>query len=108
MNWLELWQDNLNQNYEWETGIENVFTPDSHSVTICDNFIQYKETYRYIYRNPVVAGLATHPENYPYSTLPKLLGKSSLDFLLLDDLGIILNPSDGLIWLNQPTQSNHN
>lgn len=34
--------------------------------------------YKYVYRNPVEAGLSNHVEEYPYSTLQGLLGLSKL------------------------------
>lgn len=41
------------------------------------NFEQYKNSYRYIYRNPLEAGLCQRAENYSFSTLPIVLGKKT-------------------------------
>lgn len=77
-----------------------------------DNFVepirhqtQYLNTYRYIYRNPLDAGLVTKCEDYPYSSLSGLLGKSTLRLSVFDRLGIIQNPIKIVNWLNQNNQT---
>jgi putative transposase len=40
--------------------------------------------YKYVYRNPVAAGLCATVESYPYSTLRFALGKESPPFRLVD------------------------
>ncbi len=63
---------------------------NSHSPRINQNFANryfrclisnnhyYMHCYKYVYRNPIEAGLCKKAENYPYSTLYGLLGQSSL------------------------------
>lgn len=65
------------------------------------NYSQYLNTYKYIYRNPVEAGLTERAEDYQYSSLRSLLGKSELNCEIHDQLGLIQNPIHILKWLNQ-------
>lgn len=63
---------------------------------------QYQATYKYIYRNPVEAGLVMKPEDYPFSTLPFVLGRKELGFTCMDQMNLIYSPAQLLKWLNQP------
>jgi REP element-mobilizing transposase RayT len=45
----------------------------------------YLHAYKYLYRNPVEAGMTKSVEDYPFSTLPGLLGKAKLDLPICDD-----------------------
>lgn len=64
------------------------------------NYSQYLNTYKYIYRNPVEAGLAFMCESYIYSTLNGVLGQNDLLLHVLDTMGVIQNPRKILNWLN--------
>ena len=46
----------------------------------------FNHAYKYLYQNPVVAGIAKLPEDYPFSTLPGLLGRAKLDVPICDDI----------------------
>jgi len=66
----------------------------------------YLSCYKYIYRNPVKAGICDSVEDYRYSSLHQKLGRSSLSFpILFDDT--LFDPSfePCLKWLNKtPTE----
>lgn len=64
------------------------------------NYSQYLNTYKYIYRNPVEAGLSLRAEDYIYSSLGALLGRAPLNCEIHDQLGLIQNPVQILKWLN--------
>ncbi len=64
------------------------------------NYSQYLNTYKYIYRNPVEAGLCLRAEEYTFSSLYYLLGKGFLHCPICDHLGLIQNPIHILNWLN--------
>lgn len=64
------------------------------------NYSQYLNTYKYIYRNPVEAGLCNRAEDYIYSSLRSLLGMAALSCEIHDQLGLIQNPLQILKWLN--------
>lgn len=74
---------------------------DGNNVEPLRHQTQYMNTYRYIYRNPVIAGMTDRCENYPYSSLSGLLGKSILRTNICDQMGLIQNPIKILSWLNQ-------
>jgi putative transposase len=73
----------------WE---ENVFAIDS--------FYQYREVYKYIYRNPVEAGLVRRVEDYPFSTLQNVLGIKRVLIGVQDPFGLIFDQYRMLSWLN--------
>ena len=65
------------------------------------NYSQYLNTYKYIYRNPVDAGICKKAEDYPYSSLYILLGRGLSHCRVCDHLGLIQNPIHILKWLDQ-------
>lgn len=75
--------------------------------TMCEpieSVTQYLNTYKYIYNNPVQAGLSDQAESYPYSSLHFLLGKSIGHCLIADKLKLIQNPYQVLNWVNTEVQ----
>ncbi len=68
------------------------------------NLSQYLNTYKYIYRNPVEAGIVNNCEDYAHSSLHGLLGRSSLRLQINDSMGLIQNPVYVLNWLNNKDQ----
>ena len=69
-----------------------------------ENYAQYLNTYKYIYRNPVEAGLSLKAENYIYSTLNILLGRSLAYCEIIDYASLIQNPLQILSWLNNKSE----
>ena len=61
----------------------------------------YLHAYKYVYRNPVKAGLVERVEDYPFSTLSGLLGLRHFYIPLVEDLTLSSNVEEVLIWLNQ-------
>lgn len=64
--------------------------------------LYYIHAYKYLYRNPVSAGICSQVEDYPYSTLHALLGNSRVDVPILDDWnwGTFKDREETLRWLN--------
>jgi REP element-mobilizing transposase RayT len=60
----------------------------------------YKNAYKYIYRNPLEAGLCLRVEEYRYSSLAELLGRELHQSPVIDNMGLIHSPSKILDWLN--------
>lgn len=63
----------------------------------------YLNVYKYVYQNPLRAGLVEKVEEWPFSTLNSLIGYSKLDIPIEPD-SIIFNPDFDeveLNWLNQ-------
>ena len=75
--------------------------PDPENlIEVIDNYAQFLNTYKYVYRNPVEAGLASKCEDYRYSSLQGLLGRQKPYVIVLDPLGLVQNPFRVLSWLN--------
>lgn len=60
----------------------------------------YLCAYKYLYRNPVDAGLCEKVEDYIYSSLPGLLGNQRLIIPIKEDHHLFRDPEETLKWLN--------
>jgi putative transposase len=81
-------------------GLRNL---NSHCEPI-DSVSQYLNTYKYIFNNPVQAGLCLRVEDYPFSSIRSLLGMSTGYVLVSDQLRLIQNPVRVLNWMNTEVQ----
>lgn len=63
------------------------------------NYHYYLHVYKYVYRNPIEAGISIKAEDYPFSTLSRMLGKKQLAFPIIDDL-LMSDLEQNLRWLN--------
>ncbi len=61
----------------------------------------YLNAYKYNYRNPVSAKLVERAEDYPFSSLHGLLGKSRLIVPVVEDVTLFSDVAGTLNWLNQ-------
>lgn len=72
-----------------------------------NNYHYYLHCYKYVYRNPVNAGLAARVEDYPWSTLRGLLGLEKMIISLVEDETFFNDTEEVLHWLNQvPSKEN--
>ena len=62
--------------------------------------IHFSHCYKYVYRNPVEAGLSDCVEEYRYSTLRGLLGYEKLIFPLTEDYFLFPSLENSIVWLN--------
>jgi putative transposase len=62
--------------------------------------IHFNHAYKYIYRNPVDAGLCHRAENYTFSTLHALIGLRKTIIPLVSDELLIPNMEHTLNWIN--------
>ena len=60
----------------------------------------YLNAYKYIYRNPVSAGLCKSVEEYPFSTLQTVRGNRKTLFPMVEDTTYLNDPEGTLKWLN--------
>lgn len=67
------------------------------------NPISLQNTLKYIYRNPVEAGMVLRAEEYSYSTLGYHMGKKKPLFFCNDPLKLIFHPTRVLDWINDPS-----
>lgn len=73
---------------------------EEYTVVPIKCFKQYKETYKYIYRNPVEAGLVSKAEDYDYSSLGVILSSKEERLSFEDNLALIFDPFQRLQWIN--------
>jgi putative transposase len=69
--------------------------------------IYFLNAYKYLYRNSVKAGVCKRVEDYPYSSLPGLLGRSRCEVPLVEDSILFANVEKSLDWLNTSYVANH-
>ena len=68
----------------------------------------FRQVLKYVYRNPVRAGVCERVEDYEFSTLQGLLGRSRLEMPLyfpfneVGFVGLPEEPIDQIDWFNQP------
>jgi REP element-mobilizing transposase RayT len=76
--------------------------------TLIDSTRYFRHAFKYVYRNPVRAGICGKVEDHPFSTLQGLIGKAHLPFPLYYPYGMSAIPGlsgndHGLLhWLNEP------
>ena len=63
--------------------------------------VYYGHAYKYVYRNPVEAGLCLNVEEYPFSTLHSLVGNSKTIIPLSDDTLLFSDLESQINWLNK-------
>lgn len=69
------------------------------SILRCHQY--YMQAYKYVYYNPVQAGLVAKVELYPYGTLRGLLGFCTLDVPLAEDT-LLMEDVEGILnWMNE-------
>jgi putative transposase len=88
----------------FETGRINQVWGGPHHKTLIQSQQQFLHTYKYVYRNPVEAGIVDRAEDYPYSTLPRLLGSLPCTIPLVEDTLLMSDPERCLKWLNTSYQ----
>jgi len=69
--------------------------------TVIGSHHYYLNSYKYVYRNPVEAGLCEKCEDYQYSTLPGLLGHGRLNIPVVADTTLFSDTTQTLTWLNE-------
>lgn len=83
-----------------ESGRTNQVFGGPHHRTVIKSRLYYHHAYKYVYRNPIEAGICQKAQDYPYSTLRGFLGLQKLDFPAFDNNDLITNPKGQLDWLN--------
>ena len=77
--------------------------------TVITSPLYYMHAYKYVYRNPVTAGLCQNVEDYPYSSINGLLGKTWLEVPVQEDdnWGSLNSRESTLEWLNSAPPKEH-
>ena len=81
-----------------ETGRINKIFGSRYKWCLIQSSQYFFNCYRYVYQNPIRAGLVQRCEDYPYSTLKTLLSKKKFSVPIHDKFGF--KDEFGLMWLN--------
>jgi REP element-mobilizing transposase RayT len=88
--WLNLGAGRINQTYGAR-----------HTRSVIANDWHFRHAYKYVYRNPVQAGICKRVEDYSFSTLNGLFGQRHLFIPLQEDTLLTGDPEATLAWLNE-------
>ncbi len=77
------------------------------SRTLIETEHHFKNVYKYVYRNPVTAGICDNVEVYQFSTLSGLLGQSHMIIPLEPDTFLFDNVEREIRWLNKKPKKEH-
>ncbi len=72
-----------------------------HFKTVLHDHSYYLSAYKYVYRNPVEAGICEKVQNYPYSSLLGLIGQKHILTPVVADETLFSDIEGTLRWLNQ-------
>lgn len=78
-----------------------------HFKCLIHNYHYYLHAYKYVYRNPVEAGLCKRVEDYAFSSLSGLVGLSTLQFPVENDLILFPDFEPTIKWLNEGYKKNY-
>ncbi len=78
-----------------------------HFKTVLQAQNYFLNCYKYVYSNPLRAGLVKQAESYPYSTLHGLLGMNKLLIPTVEDDTLFGDVEGTLRWLNKPVDREH-
>lgn len=73
--------------------------------SVINNPLYFLQCYKYVYRNPVKAKLASSVIDYPFSTLPSLIGQGRSILTLEEDCTLFEDVEGTLKWLDFPFQA---
>lgn len=73
--------------------------------TVLSSHHYYLHAYKYFYLNPVKAGIVSRAEDYLFSSLHGLLGRSHLFIPVEEDLTLFDSPKETLKWINAPVDT---
>ena len=73
--------------------------------TLLNSSIYYGHAYKYVYRNPIEGGLCSSVEEYPFSTLHALIGKSKTIIPIEEDTLLFTDVESQMNWLNESYKS---
>lgn len=73
-----------------------------HFRTVIGRYHYFMHAYKYVYMNPVKAGLSRRAEEYKYSSLHALLGQERMLIPIEEDTILFPDIEDALGWINRP------
>lgn len=81
-------------------GIKNHLYGDRYYPSLINNQAYFETVLKYIYQNPLRAGICESVLNYEFSTLPSFLGFRKMEIPVYDDFGFFDDVPGNLNWLN--------
>ena len=75
-------------------------SPSHFDFVPMSTFNQYLHAYKYVYRNPVEAGLCNQVEDFEHSTVRSAMGQSKTHWPVFDNMNLASDPRRVLMWLN--------
>ncbi|MCB0377853.1 MAG: hypothetical protein KDD33_05110 [Bdellovibrionales bacterium] len=99
---FELFHEDLNFEFFHRSEFHNdlLYTLDYEpQILQVSAFPYYKALYRYVYSNPVTAGVVSQAIDYPFSTLRYALGEPDCPFMVIDNMHLIIDPVLTLHWI---------
>jgi len=87
------------------SGVEGRVWGSRFHSSVIGSPIYYLNAYKYVYRNPVRAGIVKSPFAYAYSSLPALVGLSKSILPIESDDTLFENFEDSVQWLERPPAS---
>jgi putative transposase len=78
-----------------------------HHKCLITNWHYFLNVYKYVYRNPVKAGLCKRTDEYEFSTLFNLFGNRSTSIPIVEDTVLFDDPNQTMKWLNTKPLSRH-
>jgi putative transposase len=82
-----------------ESGVINQIFGGRYKWCLIQSQQYLSNCYRYVYQNPVRAGIVRRCEEYPFSTIQNTLGRSAFAIPVHDKFGF--KDDFGLYWLNE-------
>lgn len=82
------------------TGRVNHLFGGRYYASLIRDWMYHHAAYKYLYRNPVDAGIVQRPEAYPYSSLAGILGLVRLPIPIFDPMDVVEETDAILEWLN--------
>ncbi len=81
-------------------GVKNHLYGDRYYPTLVNNQDYFQNVYKYVYQNPVRAGICSSVLEYDYSTLPEFLGIKKMCIPIYDDYHFFDDLNGNLTWLD--------
>ncbi len=85
-------------------GIKNHLYGDRYYPSLISNQNYFQTVLKYVYQNPIRAGLCNSVLEYEFSTLPAFLGRKKMQIPIFDDYQFFENPDGNLHWLDDVYQ----
>lgn len=80
---------------------------DRYFKCVMESHHYYLNAYKYLYHNPIKAGICDSVLDYPYSSLQGLLGNQRQSFPIIEDMTLFSGVDSTLRWLNKkPNEDN--